>query len=234
MAIAQLRRRGEMDRVWVLSALTLAGAAALYAGPVRGLAPLARPHLPWWLLAVAFAAGESAVVHLHFRRGAQTFSLGDFPLVFGLIFCSGRGVVVACLLGSGVALRIDRKLPWVKFVFNAAQFCLAACIADLVLHALASGRAPGQSATWIATLLATQAGGLVTVLLIVAAISITEARLDLRTVAEMFGIDTVVSITNSSLALCGVVMTALDPRAGAAGGADGNVVRRVSRLLDRG
>ncbi|MGA2925678.1 MAG: hypothetical protein ABSG43_06720 [Solirubrobacteraceae bacterium] len=112
MAIAQLRRRGEMDRVWVLSALTLAGAAALYAGPVRGLAPLARPHLPWWLLAVAFAAGESAAVHLHFRRGAQTFSLGDFPLVFGLIFCSGRGVVVACLLGSGVALRIDRKLPW--------------------------------------------------------------------------------------------------------------------------
>lgn len=91
----------------------------------------------WWLVAIAFALAERCVVHLHFGRGAHSFSLGDIPLVFGLIFCSANGVVLGCLLGSGLALLFDRRLPTVKFMFNVAQFALHACIAVLVIHAIA-------------------------------------------------------------------------------------------------
>jgi diguanylate cyclase (GGDEF)-like protein len=203
----------ELHPVWVLNALVLAVAAALYAGPVHRLAPLARPHLPWWLIALAFAAAERCVVHLHFRRGAHSFSLGDIPLVFGLIFCSAGGVVIACLLGSAVVLRFDRRLPPIKFIFNVGQFSLATCIAVLVVHALAPVGAGVEPLTWIAALVATQAGGLVTVLLIASAISLSEGLVRVRTIAQMFAIDAAVTMSNSSLGLCGVVMTATDARA---------------------
>src|SRR5437588_12064329 len=120
--------------VWLLNVVVLAIAAVLFVGPVQGLPPLAHPHLAWWLIAGAFAVAERCVVHLHFRRGAHSFSLADIPLVFGLIFCSAGGVVGACLLGSALVLVFDRKLPPIKFVFNLAQFALATCIAVLVLH----------------------------------------------------------------------------------------------------
>src|ERR1700744_5408391 len=132
-----LRAAHGIHPVWGLNLALVAGAAALLAGPVRGLPPLAHPHLPWWAIAVAFAIAERCVVHLHFRRGAHSFSLGDIPLVFGLIFCSAESFGFGCLLGCGIVLLFDRRLPPVTFVFNLGQLALHACIALLVVHALA-------------------------------------------------------------------------------------------------
>ncbi len=88
--VRALRRARRIQPVWGLNVALIATAALLYLGPVHGLAPLAHPHLPWWGIAVAFAIAERCVVHLHFRRGAHSFSLGDIPLVFGVIFCSAE------------------------------------------------------------------------------------------------------------------------------------------------
>jgi hypothetical protein len=110
--------------VWGLNLLLVAAAVALYAGPVHGLGRLAHPHLPWWSMAIAFAIAGRCVVHLHFRRGAHSFSLGDIPLVFGLIFCSSDAFVVGCLLGISIVMLIDRRLPPVKFVFNISQLAV--------------------------------------------------------------------------------------------------------------
>ena len=65
--------------------------------------PLAEPHLPWWAIAIAWAVAEPCVVHLHFRRSAHSFSLADFPFVFGLAFASGDGFLLGALLGAGAA-----------------------------------------------------------------------------------------------------------------------------------
>src|SRR5579862_5254556 len=149
-----LRRVRNMHPVWGLNVVVLGIAGALYFGPVQGLAPAATLHLPWWLIAVAFAIAERAVVHVHFRRGAHSFSLGDIPLVFGLLFCSADGVVLACLVGSAVVLVLDRRLPPIKFIFNLAQFALTTCIAVLVLHAAAPANGDMGPQMWIAALLA--------------------------------------------------------------------------------
>ena len=199
--------------IWILNVVVLATAAALYAGPVAGLGAVASPHLPWWLVGIAFALAERCVVHLHFRRGAHSFSLGDIPLVFGLIFCSANGVVLGCLLGSGLVLLFDRRLPPVKFMFNLAQFALHACIAVLVIHALAPATGDVVPRTWAAALVATQTSGLVTVLLIALAISLSEGVIRFTTIVHMLSMDAVVTMSNVSLGLCGVVITAADARA---------------------
>jgi len=208
-----LRRTRRVHPVWVLNVVVLGLALVLYIGPARGLGPLAQPHIPWWLIAVAFALSERCVVHLHFRRGAHSFSLGDIPLVFGLIFCGAEGVIAACLLGSGVILLLDRRLPPIKFAFNIAQFALHACIAVLVVHAIAPAGGDVGPQTWLAALAATQASGVVTVLLIAAAISLSEGVVRIKTIVDMFGMDLVVTMSNTSLGLCGAVLTAADARA---------------------
>jgi diguanylate cyclase (GGDEF)-like protein len=197
--------------VWGLNAIVLGVAVMLYIYLDR-VAPVSHPHIAWWTVALAFAIAERCVVHVHFRRGAHSFSLGDIPLIFGLIFCRADGVVLGCLLGSGIMLLLDRRPPPIKFVFNIAQFGLHACIAVLVFHAIAPTSGVGPQ-TWLAALLATQASGLVTVVLITSAISLSEGVLKLPTLFHMLCMDVVVTMSNTMLGLCGAVLTAADARA---------------------
>ncbi len=121
--------------VWALNIAIVIASVALLAGPVQHLPEFdAGVHLPWWGLALGFLAAERCVVHLHFRRSAHSFSLGDLPLVFGLLFASPIDLVVAGLVGPIVVLLIDRRLPAIKVVFNIAQFTLATCLAVIVFQ----------------------------------------------------------------------------------------------------
>ena len=210
---AALGRARNLQPVWGLNVLIIAAAVALYLGPVHGQPPLANPHVPWWAIAIAFAIAERCVVHLHFRRGAHSFSLGDIPLVFGLIFCSAEALGFGCLLGCGLVLLFDRRLPPVKFVFNMGQLALHACIAILVVHALTPATGDVGTQTWAAALVATLASSMVASSLIAAAISLSEGLVKLRTVAHMLSMDLVVTMSNASLGLCGAVITAADVRA---------------------
>jgi len=203
----------QLHPVWALNAVVLVVAAALYFGPVQGLPAPTSLHLPWWLLALAFAAAERCVVHMHFRRGAHSFSLGDIPMVFGLLFCSASDVVLASLIGSAVILVFDRRLPPIKFVFNLAQFSLTACIAVLMLHAVAPANGSLGPQMWIAVLLAKQVSGLLTVLLIAAAISLSEEPVRPAMMLHMFWMDGMVTLSNTTLGLCGAVLAYKDPAA---------------------
>jgi hypothetical protein len=199
--------------VWALTLVVLSAAAAVFAGPVGGLPPVGRPHVPWWTLALAFAIAERFVVHIHFRRGSHSFSLGDIPLAFGLVFVSGPGVVLGCILGSAVMLVVSRRQSPIKFIFNLAQFALGASIAVLVVHALAPANGAVDPRTWGAVLIATQANALVSGLLVGAAISLSEGGVRLRTVGRMVAMSQVMALSLTSIGLCGTVIMAADPRA---------------------
>jgi diguanylate cyclase (GGDEF)-like protein len=165
------------------------------------------------MLAPAFFIAERCVVHLQFRRSAHSFSLGDMPLVFGLIFASPDQLMAAVLAGTSLTLLLDRRLPPIKFVFNLAQFALAACIGIFVVHHLASPSEALGPHLWGATFIATQASGILTVLLIGLAISVSEGVVQIRTLGQMLLMDFVVSATNTSLALAGAIVVSTDPRA---------------------
>jgi diguanylate cyclase (GGDEF)-like protein len=207
-----LRRLRKPHPVWWLNLAVMAAAVALYVGPVHNLPPLDRPHIPWWLVAIAFAIAERGVVHLHFRRGAHSFSLADIPLVFALIFTSAHGVVLGCLVGSTSMLLLDRRLPPIKLAFNVAQLALATLVTLIVVHAIAPAGQIGPL-TWFAALIAMQVGGFLTVLLIACAISLSEGMVGIHTIGRMLFMDLLVTMSNSSLGLCAAVLVATNAEA---------------------
>jgi diguanylate cyclase (GGDEF)-like protein len=107
----------------------------------------------------------------------------------------------------------DRRLPPVKLIFNISQLAVHACVAILVMHALAPVSDDVGQRTWVAALIATQASGFLTVALIATAISLSEGLVKLRTVVHMLSMDLVVTLSNASLGLCGAVIAAADARA---------------------
>src|SRR4051812_3555383 len=191
--------------VWWLNLAIAMAALALYVAVVHDLPALLDPHLPWWGLAAGFLVAESCVVHLQFRRNAHSFSLGDLPLVFGLLFATGGNLVLGALVGSAATLVIERRLAPVKLVFNLSQFAFAASLATLVVHALAPTAAAVDPDTWGAVLVGTMASAVITVMLIGMAISLSEGTLRLNTIGQMFAMDFVVTATNTSLGLAGAI-----------------------------
>jgi diguanylate cyclase (GGDEF)-like protein len=191
----------------VLAAL----AAALFLTAVQGKAALSEPELPWWVIAVAWAVAEACVVHLQFRRSAHSFSLADLPFVFGLLFASGGDFLAGALIGAAIAYAI--RLPPIKIFFNVAQLALSVCVAVVLLRALA---VPGDAldpTTWLGLYLATIVSGALTIACIAGAIAITEGGMSRRTLGQMFGMDFVVTATNSSIAIAAAIVVATDPRA---------------------
>ena len=200
--------------VWALNIAIVVASAVLLAGPVHELPDFdVGVHIPWWGLALAFLAAERCVVHLHFRRSAHSFSLGDLPLVFGLLFAAPMDLVVAGLVGPIVVLLVDRRLPAIKIVFNIAQFTLTTCLAVILFRLLADTVEGFGPATWAFALIATQASAFITVTLIGAAISLSEGLIGARALGRMLLMDLTVTTTNASLGLAGAVIVVYDARA---------------------
>jgi diguanylate cyclase (GGDEF)-like protein len=194
------------------SAALAALAGALYFTVLRGEAPLGEPYLPWWAIAVAWAAGEACVVHLYFRRSAHSFSLADFPFVFGLAFASGDGFVAGALLGAGAAYAF-RRLPPIKLAFNLAQLALAVCVAFVIVRAIAEPDAMIDPRTWFGLYVATLAAGALSIACIAGVIAIAEGNVTRAMVRQMFAMDLVFTAANSSIAIAAAVLISTDARA---------------------
>jgi diguanylate cyclase (GGDEF)-like protein len=199
--------------IWLMNFLLGATAVALFLGPVDWPKALISHYLPWWSLAIGFLIAERCVVHLHFKRSAHSFSLGDIPLVFGLLFASAHELVIGTLIGTTVVLVLDRRLPLIKLIFNLAQFCVGASLAILVLHTVVPDTSGLGPDVWLGVMLATLASAVFAVLLISVVISLSEGLIRLKTFVHMLMMDLVVTVTNTSLALAGAVIVWNDARA---------------------
>ena len=99
-----------------------------------------------------------------------------------------------------------RQLPWVKFAFNLAQFAFVSSVLIIVVH-LAAKLDPGFGwITWGSILLATQLGGVLTIVQILCAIVLTEGHVSRDQVTQMFGMDFVVTVTGTAMALVASVL----------------------------
>ncbi len=197
---AAFRRLGSIDRVWWLSAAIGTASLALYAGWIHRLGPIQSPEIAWWVLALLVLAAERWPVELELRRSRHSFSLFDIPMTLALIFATGTHAFFAVLAGVALAMAF-RRLPPVKFAFNLAQFSLVSSVLIVVVHA-ANSADPGFGwITWGAVLVASQLGGVLTILQILAAIALTEGRVSRTQVNEMFGLDLVVTLLGTAMAL---------------------------------
>src|SRR3954447_22149927 len=200
------------EPIWLLNAAVAGLAFALWALVIRRYAPLQAPALPWWLLAPAVALSERFPAELEFRRSAHSFSLTDILLALALVFSSGTAAFVGIVLGGGLALAL-RRLPAVKLAFNIAQFALITCVAELVVRGAAGLDHGFGWWTWAGVLAATQVGGLITIALLVAAIFLTERHITRAQIRQMFGMDLLVTITSTAMALICAILWVVRPEA---------------------
>jgi diguanylate cyclase (GGDEF)-like protein len=207
-------RLGVQGAIWLLTLAITGAAAAVYELSIAGMPDAATVReLPWWAIAAAFALAEAWVVHFHFRRSSHSFSLGEMPLVFGLLFLSPNELLLASVIGSAIPLAMDREIPLVKVFFNVAQFTLGTCVAIAVFEGLASSHDALAPAVWSAALVAVFATASVADVTIGAAIGVAEGKLSVRQRIEMLGINWAVASVNGCLALSAATVYAVSPTA---------------------
>jgi diguanylate cyclase (GGDEF)-like protein len=148
-------------RRWVrtLSVLTiivaLLGLAGLIGPRFIGYPPfLPGLTLPWWAIALAFAATETFVLNIQVRRETQALSLSEIPLVLGLFFASPLSLLAGRLLASAVVMIGHRRSPPLKIAFNLALFVTETCVSIALFHALTAGTATPGPVTWLAAYVA--------------------------------------------------------------------------------
>jgi diguanylate cyclase (GGDEF)-like protein len=214
--MATLRRElGLEAKIWILSAVVAAATVAAYLTLVEplGTGP-SELDVPWWVVAAGFAAAERWVVNLHFRRSTHSLSLGELPLVAGLLFLPAHELVLAGLVGSSVALAFDREIPTFKAFFNLAQFTLGTCVALFVVEGLVSVRDPLEPVVWLAVFAAVSAATFVADICVGAAVTIAEGRLETQQRIDMLLTNWTVALSNTCLALAVAAVVAARPEGG--------------------
>jgi diguanylate cyclase (GGDEF)-like protein len=209
--LARLRSDGPVGaRIAAVASM----AAILFVLVVRDLeSPAAGIHVPWWALALAFAAAEVFVVHVNFRHSALSLSLAEVPLVAGLFLSHPSELMLACVLGPGVVLLLDRRHIPMRTAFNLAQFALVGALSITVFGALMPSTAEIGPEAWVAALAATLTGTLAAGGLIALGMTLAEEPVGARQLREMLGADGLVTVANTCLALAGVAVLLSDPRA---------------------
>ena len=199
-------------KVWTLS-VALAVAAA---GLAYWLAPVATApglHLPWWLLAAAFAATELGVVHIHVRRSSHSMTLGEIPLVLGLLFASPVELIVAWVVGAGCVLLVQRELPALRIAFNVALFAITAAVAAAVFQlAPRAAQEPGP-AEWVAAIGAAALSAFAAGVLVTAAMALSGESPRWTRLRSLLATGAAVATVNAALGLALAAVLVADLRA---------------------
>src|SRR6478609_4153654 len=199
-------------RVWLFTLLLTAVTLVLAVQFVPADLPMAVPIvLPVWLLAAGFYLAEAKVIHLHIGRSAHSFSMSELPLVAGLFLVTPPEFIAARLVGSAIALFLNRRQRNVKLAFNLAQFGFASVVSVGIVHGLVAPGATFGPSVWVAVLLVALAENLIGVLTVSTAISLAEGTPQYRRIPEMLKLGIVVSLTNASLALMALTVLFSNP-----------------------
>src|SRR3954453_2078369 len=106
-------------------------------------------NLPWWAVAMGFAATESVVLHIQLRREAQTVSLSEFPLVLGLFFATPLDLLIGRVVGSAAVFILHRRQSALKTTFNVALVTSESVVALTVFHLVFAQVSSGSPVTWL-------------------------------------------------------------------------------------
>lgn len=142
--------------VWGFTAALIAAAVAIWFGVAdHSSVPMARSTLPWLLVAAGFAASDQMVIKFEFREESHSVSLGDIPLLLGLVFIHPDRLMIAVILGYLVAMSLHGRQEPVKAVFNIAVPALTAVVALICYHGVLGHSRPHTIRGWVAILVAT-------------------------------------------------------------------------------
>jgi diguanylate cyclase (GGDEF)-like protein len=171
-------------------------------------------HIPWFLLAAMFYLAETCLVHLHFRRGAHSFSMSEVPLVLGLFFATPRELLLAQFAGCALALAVQRRQSPLKAAFNLANFAVTTSVAVFLLRAIVPVGSHFDIRAWAGAIVATMVYAALGSVSVGVAIWFSEHRAEAGRLGYAFLMLLSSSLTNLSLGL--VAATVIDYRPNAA------------------
>ncbi|MDQ1521364.1 MAG: hypothetical protein QOI55_2437 [Actinomycetota bacterium] len=205
------RWTGVFGRVVGLSVLIAGAAVAIYVFEARHLGASGVPlAVPWFMLALGYAASELTVVHIEFRRDAHSVSLNEIPLVLALVFASPGHLLLAHLIGAGAVLVVHRRQAVLKLVFNLSHFALEDCVAMVVFHALLGGGVRLGPSLWIAVVVATVAAATVSVVTVSVIIWVHQNRVAIDQLGAVAGVALVGALFNACVGLVAVTILWVD------------------------
>ena len=171
-------------------------------------------HIPWVLLAALFYLAEICLVHLHFRRGAHSFSMSEVPLVLGLFFATPRELLLAQFVGCALALAVQRRQSLLKASFNLANFAVTTSVAVFLLRAIVPLGSHFDIRAWVGAIVATMVYAALGSVAVGVAIWLSEHTAEAGRLGYAFLMLLSSSLTNLSLGL--VAATVIDYRPDAA------------------
>jgi diguanylate cyclase (GGDEF)-like protein len=170
-------------RVAILAGLLAASCVAVAWVPSAEL-PAGMVMVPWWALAVVFAATEVLVFRIRVRREEQSVSISELPLVIGLFALGPWLLLVSRLVGSATAFAAFRRTTPLKTCFNLALVGAGTVVAVATFHAVAQGAPASSPRGWLAAIAATAASGTLDGLVLTLVISWYDGWPSLRVVGE--------------------------------------------------
>jgi diguanylate cyclase (GGDEF)-like protein len=205
---------GPSARVAALAGVIAAAAIVVYSTAVAGAArPAGIAQLPWWALGLLFFLAEAYPVHLHFRREAHSLSLSDVALVLGLFMTDPGGVVLAQIVGAGLAILLVRRQRPIKIMFNLAQFALSSSVAVALFHLVVEHGSAYGFAGWLGSLSAAGVSALISAALVAAVMRLVGSRGSARELAYVAAVGAVASFASASLGVAAVEVVRADVRA---------------------
>ncbi len=223
------RRLPPPARILILTATLTALAAILYIRFLSGQPSPGRPpalsasplgimpnwldpiFAAWLLITVGFCLTELKVVDFHFRGDKHSFSLTEFPAVIGFFLLRPDAYFLAMLIGTSLALLIDRQ-PLIRLAFNLANFAFVATAGMTVFYTLASPTAEPELPNWLAAFAGTLTAAILSSFSIATVISVSGGAPQFQKLPEMIQFGGLVAVANTSLALLAVVLLWIDPQ----------------------
>jgi signal transduction histidine kinase len=151
------------------------------------------------------------VMHIRIARHAQTFSLAEIPLVFGLAFTTPGGLVLAQAVGVGIALAVHRRQKPLRLTFNVAQRGFTTLLAVVFVAVCRSALPDGWPSLWVSFFGATLLADLVGAMLINVAIGLSDDKINL--LDQVIGLGTSLTVANTALGIVGVMVFLQEPAA---------------------
>ncbi len=182
-----LSRRGQFLCITALIVALLALTAWLAPTLVELPPYLSHVELPWWAVALAFAATDVFVLNVQARRETQTISLSEIPLVLGLYFAAPLALIGGRALGSAVAMIVYRRSPPLKISVNLALILSETSLAVTIFLALSPQTPVTGPATWLAAYVAAFAADVMGALVISCIIAARDGGVDLRSLLSGAG-----------------------------------------------
>jgi diguanylate cyclase (GGDEF)-like protein len=116
-------------------------------------APVSTP-IPWWALALMFAATEIWVFHLQVGREAQSISISELPLVLALFYATPDDVLLARIVGPGLVMLMHRRQTLLKAGVNVSLTFADTALALAVFRLVGGGSTGDGWREWAGAVLA--------------------------------------------------------------------------------